>query len=138
MLPPAPDCTATPGCDLATGHRGTCLTPETLRAAKDANRARRNVDGYDRVYFWAAIGTEGYAWHEAVPFVYPDRLSVDELVTSIEKAGRIAVRGRSTIGPPDGPPRIGAATDRPEAPRVTPQVKAIDGMAPLGIGRKKS
>jgi hypothetical protein len=59
---------------------------------------------YDRVYFWATTGSEGYAWREAFPGVWPQYFSADDLVSILEAGGRVAVRGHSSIGAPEGAP----------------------------------
>ena len=58
---------------------------------------------YDRVYYYIG-GTERGEWREATPGVYPERLDIDTLKADIERAGYVAVKGSSKIGPPEGPP----------------------------------
>ncbi len=78
---------------------------------------------YDRVYFWGTTGSEGYAWREAFPGVFPDHFSADALVSILEAGGRVAVRGHSSIGAPEGAP------DAADVKRV------LRGSAPFPVPR---
>lgn len=57
----------------------------------------------DVVYYWKG-GVEMGEWHEALPGVWPERKSADELVQDLTRAGFVAHRGNRNVGPPEGPP----------------------------------
>lgn len=52
----------------------------------------------DVVYWWRG-GAEVGEWCEALPGV-----DIDATVREIERGGRVAVKGRRSIGPPEGSP----------------------------------
>jgi hypothetical protein len=56
---------------------------------------------YDIVWFW-----NNTQWKAATPNVYPDYLNIDRLAKDIERSGRVAVKGRRNIGPPDDAPSV--------------------------------
>lgn len=57
---------------------------------------------YDVVWLWSGGRENGY-WSAARPAA-STRQAVDKLVDEIERAGRVAVRGKRSIGAPDGCP----------------------------------
>jgi hypothetical protein len=63
---------------------------------------------YDVVYWWRG-GAEVGEWCEALPGA-----DIDATVQEIERGGRVAVKGRRSIGPPEGAPE--------EMPRLVPFV----------------
>lgn len=55
------------------------------------------------VFFWQG-GTEVGKWREALPGVWPDRKTADQLVAELNRAGFVAHKGSQEIGAPEGPP----------------------------------
>ncbi len=60
---------------------------------------------YDVVWYWSAAPRgEGYRWAAATPGVWPEFLTVDQLVENLGRAGYPAVRGLLSVGAPEGAP----------------------------------
>lgn len=57
---------------------------------------------YNRVYYWVRGADE---WREALPGVFPEYKTVDGLYNEIRRAGRVARRGRKSLGAPSTPPK---------------------------------
>lgn len=58
---------------------------------------------YDVVYYWAG-GSQNGEWREAQPGVWPERLTMEQLLANLIRAGFVAHRGLRSIGAPEGPP----------------------------------
>lgn len=57
-----------------------------------------NRFAYDTIYYWTG-GAEKGEWRETLD-------CSDEILRDIHRGGRVAYKGRRSIGPPDTPPTI--------------------------------
>jgi hypothetical protein len=66
--------------------------------------ARRRGPAYDVVYYWRGGAKRG-TWHALEPHegcATPEELGAKRV--EVERMGYVAVLGRTSIGPPEGPP----------------------------------
>ena len=63
------------------------------------------MSGFDTVYYWVG-GREVGEWKPTSYRVIhaPDVPSLAFVIEKLERAGYVAVRGSTAIGPPEGPP----------------------------------
>jgi hypothetical protein len=66
----------------------------------EATMSTNSTAKMDRVYYWTG-GTERGRWNEVWDL---SGKSAEVVADEVRRQGYIAVTGRSTIGPPEGPP----------------------------------
>lgn len=73
--------------------------------ATTTNNTNDSAEQYDCVYYWDG-GLVAGQWRKATPTAawLGGESTIDALVASIARGGRVAVRGHTSIGAPEGPP----------------------------------